>query len=68
MVEHYSRRYRGTHFDSTLEEERTGFYVDAIKFAISWSKALFNFESEYASKWRDLTITQKANCKRAMYE
>lgn len=68
MVEHYSRRYRGTHFDSTLGEERTGFYVDAIKFAISWSKALFNFESEYASRWKDLTITQKANCKRAMYE
>lgn len=35
MVEHYSRRFRGMHFDATLEEMREGYWVSFAKFLAS---------------------------------
>ena len=68
MVEHYSRRYRGEHWDASLKEWREGYYNTVGKFLWNWGKALFNFETEYASRWSELTNAQKANCRRAMAE
>lgn len=68
MVEHYSRRFRKAHWDATLNEEREGYYNTVGKFMWNWCKALFNFETEYASRWSELTDAQKSNCGRAMAE
>lgn len=68
MVEHYSRRYRGEHWDASLKEWREGYYNTVGRFLWNWGKALFNFETEYASRWSELTNAQKANCRRAMAE
>lgn len=68
MVEHYSRRFRGSHWDASLKEEREGYYNTVGKLFASWGKALFNFESEYATRWDEMTDAQKANVRRAMSE
>lgn len=68
MVEHYSRRYRAKHWDASLKEEREGYYYTVGRLFANWGRALFNFESEYASRWSEMTNDQKANCRRAMAE
>lgn len=68
MVEHYSRRYRGKHWDSSLKEWREGYYNTVGQLLTSWGRALFHFESEYATRWSEMTDSQKANCRRAMAE
>lgn len=68
MVEHYSRRYRGKHWDASLKEWREGYYNTVGQLFTSWARAIFNFESEYATRWSEMTDSQKANCRRAMAE
>lgn len=68
MVEHYSRRYRARHWDASLKEEREGYYYTVGRLFANWGRAIFNFESEYASRWSEMTKDQKANCRRAMAE
>jgi hypothetical protein len=68
MVEHYSRRYRGRHWDASLKEDREGYYYSVGRLFANWGRALFNFESEYATRWGDMTNDQKANCRRVMSE
>lgn len=72
MVEHYSRRYRKMHWDASLRQYREGYYNTAFKevpkLAVSWARAIFNFESEYATRWSELNDMQRANCKRALSE
>lgn len=68
MVEHYSRRFRGKHWDATLKEWREGYYRTAGKFLLSWGRALVNFDKEMAIQWKDMTTEQKANCRRAFAE
>lgn len=68
MVEHYSRRYRGRHWDASLKSEREGYYYTVGRLFANWGRALFNFESEYATRWNEMTTDQKANCRRAMAE
>ena len=68
MVEHYSRRYRARHWDASLKTEREGYYYTAGRFFANWGRVLFNFESEYATRWSEMTADQRANCRRAMAE
>lgn len=68
MVEHYSRRYRGKHWDASLKEWREGYYNTVGQLLTSWGRALFHFESEYATRWSEMTDSQKANVRRAMAE
>lgn len=68
MVEHYSRRYRGRYWDASLKEWREGYYNTVGKLFASWGKDLFHFESEYATRWSEMTDSQKANIRRAMAE
>ena len=68
MVEHYSRRYRGSHYDATLGEYREGFYNTASKFAYALVGDIFNFEKESMLHWNDMNKMQKANVKRALSE
>lgn len=68
MVEHYSRRFRGKHWDASLKEEREGYYNTVGQLFTSWGRAIFHFESEYATRWSEMTDSQKANCRRAIAE
>lgn len=68
MVEHYSRRLRGKHWDASLKEEREGYYNTVGQLFTSWGRAIFHFESEYATRWSEMTDSQKANCRRAIAE
>ena len=44
MVEHYSRRFRKSHYDATLGEDREGYWV-------SWAKLVAN--EDVREKWKD---------------
>lgn len=68
MVEHYSRRYRGKYWDASLKEWREGYYNTVGQLLTSWGRALFHFESEYATRWSEMTASQKANVRRAIAE
>lgn len=68
MVEHYSRRYRGRHWDASLKEWREGYYNTVGKFMLSWANDIFNFESKAALHWNEMDAGQKANIRRAIAE
>lgn len=68
MVEHYSRRYRGRHWDASLKEWREGYYNTVGKFMLSLASDIFNFESEAALHWNEMDAGQKANVRRALSE
>lgn len=68
MVEHYSRRYRGKYWDASLKEWREGYYNTVGQLFASWGRAMFHFESEYATRWSEMTTSQKANVRRAVAE
>ena len=68
MVEHYSRRFRGSHYDATLGENREGFYNTTSKFAYAMVGDIFNFQRESMLHWNEMNSIQKANCRRALSE
>lgn len=68
MVEHYSRRFRGKHWDASLKQWREGYYTTVGKFMLAWANDLFNFESEAALHWNEMDAGQKANVRRALSE
>lgn len=68
MVEHYSRRYRGSHYDATLGEYREGFYNTASKFVYAWIGDIFRFQRESMLHWNEMNSMQKANVRRALSE
>lgn len=68
MVEHYSRRYRGMHWDASLKEYREGYYNTVGRLFASWGRKMFKFESEYATRWSEMNTMQRANCRRAIAE
>lgn len=68
MVEHYSRRYRGSYYDATLGEYREGFYNTTSKFAYAMIGDIFNFQKESMLHWNEMNSMQKANCRRALSE
>ena len=68
MVEHYSRRFRSSHYDATLGENREGFYNTTSKFAYAMIGDIFNFQKESMLHWNEMNSMQKANCRRALSE
>lgn len=68
MVEHYSRRYRGSHYDATLGEYREGFYNTASRFVYAWVGDIFRFQRESMLHWNEMNSMQKANVRRALSE
>lgn len=68
MVEHYSRRYRSSHYDATLGEFREGFYNTSAKFVYALVGDIFRFQRESMIHWKDMNTMQKANVKRALSE
>ena len=68
MVEHYSRRYRGSHYDATLGEYREGFYNTASRFVYALVGDIFRFQRESMLHWNEMNSMQKANVRRALSE
>lgn len=81
MVRHYSRRFRGRHFDATLQEYREGYWVSLYKAGREgvkkgWYKdagLLFlldfhQFALQAQSHWNTLKPDQKYNIKRVISE
>lgn len=68
MVEHYSRRFRSSHYDASLGEFREGFYNTTSKFMYALVGDIFKFEKESMLHWKDMNSMQKANVRRAMSE
>lgn len=68
MVEHYSRRYRGRHFDGTTRTWQEGYYNTVFKMAKSYIADWFNLNIDANARWDQLDETQKANVKRALSE
>ena len=68
MVEHYSRRFRDSHYDATLGENREGFYNTTSKFAYAMVGDIFNFQRESMLHWNEMNSMQKANVRRALSE
>ena len=68
MVEHYSRRFRSSHYDATLGENREGYYNTASKFAYAMAGDIFRFQRESMLHWNEMNPMQKANCRRALSE
>lgn len=68
MVEHYSRRYRSSHYDATLGENREGYYRTTYDFAKALAKDIRHFDLQVKTHWNDMTNQQKANVRRAFSE
>lgn len=68
MVEHYSRRFRSSHYDATLGENREGFYNTTSKFAYAMVGDIFNFQKESMLHWNEMNSMQKANVRRVLSE
>lgn len=68
MVEHYSRRFRASHFDATLGEYREGFWNTTSKMIYGTIGDVLGFEREAMLHWKNMNTMQKANVRRAMTE
>lgn len=68
MVGHYSRRFRKRHYEGSLKEDREGYWYTVGRVVWSWCQSMYHFQSEYATKYKDLTLDQRKNCRRALME
>lgn len=68
MVGHYSRRFRKRHYEGALKEYREGYWYTVGRVVWSWCQSMYHFQSEYATKYKDLTLDQRKNCRRALME
>lgn len=68
MVEHYSRRYRGRHFEGTTRTWQEGYYATVYKLAKTWVTDLLKMNVEATARWDQLDETQKNNVTRAIAE
>ena len=68
MVEHYSRRYRGKHYDYTMKQEREGYWYTVKNFMFTLASDIFKFEREAKLHWKDMSPMQKSNIRRAQRE
>lgn len=68
MPAHYSRRFRGRHWDADLHDWREGYYVSSAKFLWDCAKDLKRAKFDLATRWRELSDMERHNCKRAIAE
>lgn len=84
MVEHYSRRFRGRHYDYTFNQEREGYWVSFFKLFGNTKEAyeddgfgkamgmflkdLWTFSIRASSQWSNLDEMQRYNVKRVHTE
>lgn len=68
MVEHYSRRYRGRHWDGTVNDFVEGYWVTVGKMIRDYVKDFTGFVSSARAVWGNLDDNQKNNVMRALSE
>ena len=68
MVEHYSRRFRGRHWDGARKEWIEGYWTTMGKFLKSYAADIFKFQTDAAAHWNELDDNQKMNIFRAVAE
>lgn len=68
MIEHYSRRYRGKHFDASSGRVEEGYWRTAGRFMRDFALDAIKFHTETQARWDKMNNYQKANCKRALAE
>ena len=68
MVEHYSRRYRGKHWDGTIMDWTEGYWVTMGKFLKSYLSDYLKFVSDADAHWNELDENQKNNIFRCLSE
>lgn len=68
MPAHYSRRFRGLHYDTDLGEFREGYYVSTFKFIMGCVRDLKDHQLQIATRWNELSDMERYNLKRAIAE
>lgn len=68
MPGHYGRRFNKAYFDTALGIEREGFYRTAGRFIMELYRDINKGKFQIATRWNNLSKTEKANLKRAMTE
>lgn len=64
MFEHYSRRYRGSHYSAATKDQREGFYYTLFRCI----KDMRTYHRGVAAQWDNLNNHQKTNVMRALSE
>lgn len=68
MVEHYSRRYRGRHWDGSLNEWVEGYWTTMGKFLKSYLSDYLKFVDDANAHWGELDENQKNNISKCLAE
>lgn len=68
MVEHYSRRYRGRHWDASQHQFVEGYFNTVYKLAQSYISDYIGFVNDAHCHWNELDNAQKENVFRAIAE
>lgn len=68
MVEHYSRRYRGRHWDGTLNAFTEGYWTTMLKFFRNYIRDYSGFVTTAKAQWNNLDEGQKNNIMRCLSE
>lgn len=68
MPAHYSRRFRGRHWDADLQDWREGYYISSFKFVADCAKDLRRAKFQIATRWEQLSDMERYNIKRAIAE
>ena len=68
MPAHYSRRFRGLHYDATLGEYREGYYVSAFKFVKGCVEDLRHAKFQVGTRWHELSEMERYNLRRTIAE
>lgn len=68
MVEHYSRRYRGRHWDGTINDFTEGYWTTMGKFLQSFVSDYLKFVNDANAHWSQLDENQKNNISRCLAE
>lgn len=68
MVEHYSRRYRGRHWDASTRSFTEGYFNTVGKLIQSYASDYISFVNDANCHWDELDDAQKQNVWRALAE
>lgn len=66
MVESYSRRYRGMHWDASVNDFREGYLVSIGKLITAIAADYLRLGKDIGTRWKDMTDSQKQNVVEAM--
>ncbi len=68
MVEHYSRRYRGRHWDYSQRKFVEGYFTTLGRLSVAYITDYFKFTNDAHRRWSELDAAQRENVYRAAAE